>query len=362
MQVLPSILLPRNEEGMSESGFCVSILACVLVTAAPCADGAAAGNGNPETGLRAVEGAYHQLVHELDLSRGARPDNTIRNRITLAAEGFRNTMRRDGGARPDLDTDAKNIIASLGDGTFSPEKSVAALRRDARGSVIDAGIWHPSDLGGSPIPGAIGTHLNQTSEGDCVGISVVKAFSNTRAGSEILRKAVTANPDNSYNVSLPGDPATVYHLASSELDQFGKGDPAAAAIVAAMFRYFHLDPRKGALPTNKVMELLAGQFGDHARLADAETTPQDITDFLLRNANRVGNQTAMVFGGRPGRKGEWSKGDGHAFAVIHIDAASGMLSYTNPWNEGEETRTIAIADLARQAAGTPADFETVAFH
>lgn len=127
-----------------------------------------------------------------------------------------------------------------------------------------------------------------------------------------------------------------------------------------MFRYFHRDPKQGALPTNKVMELLAGTLGDHARRADAEMTPQEITEFLARNADNVGRGVAMVFGGKPGRNGEWTKGDGHAFAVIRIDPAAGMLTYTNPWNEAT-TRTIAIADLARQAAGTSADFETVTF-
>jgi hypothetical protein len=344
-----------------KSGLRPAILVCALATATAGVADAAAGNVNPQTGMRAIESAYHQLVHELDLSRGARPDGAIRRRITVAAQGFQNTIKRDGGARPDLDADARNIIVSLTDGTFSAEKSLDVLRRDARGSVIDAGAWSPSSLGGAPIPGAIGTHLNQTNEGDCVGISVIKAFSNTQVGSGILRKAVTGNADGSYNVSLPGDPSTVYHLSSSELDQFGKGDPAAAAVVGAMFRYFHLDPAKTALPTNKVMELLAGHSGDHARLADSETAPQGIVDFLVRNADGVGNHVAMVFGGKPGHKGEWSKGDGHAFALIHIDAASGMLTYTNPWNEGEETRTIAMADLARQAAGTRADFETITF-
>ena len=208
--------------------------------------------------MRAIESAYHQLVHELDLSRGARQDGAIRQRITLAARGFQNAIKRDGGARPNLDADARNIIVSLADGTFSAEKSIDVLRHDARGSIIDAGVRDPSSLGGVPVPGVIGTHLDQTNEGDCVGISVVKAFSNTKVGSDILRKAVTRNRDGSYNVSLPGDPATIYHLNSSELDQFGKGEPAAAAIVGAMFRYFHLDPQKGALPTNKVMELREG--------------------------------------------------------------------------------------------------------
>lgn len=343
------------------SGLRLSVLVCTLATATAGIADAAAGNVSPETGLRAIESAYHQLVHELDLSRGARLDGAISHRITVAAQGFQNAIKRDGGARPDLEADARNIIVSLTDGTFNAGKSLEVLRHDARGSVIDAGTWRPASSGGAPIPGPIGTHLNQTSEGDCVGISVVKAFSNTQVGSEILRKAVTGNADGSYNVSLPGDPSTVYHLNSSELDQFGKGDPAAAAVVGAMFRYFHLDPAKGALPTNKVMELLAGQFGDHARLADSETAPQGIADFLVRNADGVGSRVAMVFGGKPGHKGEWSKGDGHAFAVIHIDAVSGVLTYTNPWNEGAETRTVAIADLARQAAGTSADFETITF-
>src|SRR5262249_25574967 len=226
--------------------------------------------------------------------------------------------------------------------------------------VIDFGSWRP-DLSGAPIQGAIGTHLNQTHEGDCVGVSVLKAFSTTRAGAELLHRAVTRNNDGSYNVSLPGDPSTLYRLAPGDLDQYGRGEPAAAAVVGALYRYFHLDPAHAALPTNKVMELLAGRFGDHARLADAETSPAGLTDFLMKHADRVGVDVAMVFGGKPGPKGEWSKGDGHAFAVLHINADAGTLTYTNPWDEGRQTRTIAIADLARQAAGTSADFETITF-
>jgi len=136
--------------------------------------------------MRAIESGYHQLVHELDLSRGARPDGAIRQRITLAARGFQNAIKRDGGARPDLDADARNITVSLADGTFSADKSIDVLRHDARGSVIDARVWDPSSLGGAPIPGVIGTHLDQTNEGDCVGISVVKAFSNTKVGSLLV--------------------------------------------------------------------------------------------------------------------------------------------------------------------------------
>ncbi|MGO4726482.1 MULTISPECIES: hypothetical protein [unclassified Inquilinus] len=331
------------------------VLACVLATAAATGAGAA----SDATGMRAIGGAYRQLVHELEQSHGARPDSAASQRIAAAARDFQDALKRDGGARPELATDARNIVVSLGDGTFSADGSIAALRRDARGSVITAEPWIPSP-GGDPIPGAIGIALNQTGEGDCVGISVIKAFSDTPAGTAILHKAVTANADGSFNISFPGDATTVYHLGPDDLDQFGKGDPAAAALVGAMFRYFHRDPSQGALPTNKVMELLAGTLGDHARRADAEMTPQEITDFLAGNADNVGRGVAMVFGGKPGRNGEWTKGDGHAFAVIRIDPAAGMLTYTNPWNEAT-TRTIAIADLARQAAGTSADFETVTF-
>ena len=308
----------------------------------------------------AVDSAYHRLVQVLESSRGLQPDAAGRLRITVAAQDFQNAIKHDGGARGDLTTDARNIIVSLGDGTFSAEGSVKALQRDARGSVIDVGAWNPSQLKGVPITGAIGTNLNQRGEGDCVGISVVKAFSNTEAGAAILHKAVAANADDSYNVSLPGDPSRIYRLSSDELDQYGKGDPAAAAVVGALFLYFHLDPKHNALPTNKVMELLAGNLGDYDRLADSETTPQGIMNYLMSHASRVCTSVAMVFGGRPDHDGNWSKGDGHAFAVIHIDPRSGMLAYTNPWNEGK-TRTIAIADLAQQAAGTSADFEIVAF-
>lgn len=314
----------------------------------------------PLVGLHAIESTYHQLLQALDQSRGARPDDATRQRITVAAQAFQDAMKRDGGARENLRTDVKNIVVSLSDGSYSAEGSINALRRDARSSVIDAGPWKPT-LAGALIAEPVGTHLNQTSEGDCVGISVVRAFANTRTGAAILHKGVTTNADGSFNVSLPGDPATVYHLQAGDLDQYGKGDPPAAAVVGAMFQYFKLDPAKGSLPTNKVMELLAGQYGDHQRLADAENTPQGITDFLLKNASAVGSQAAVVFGGKPARNGDWSRGDGHAFAIIQINPQTGMLSYTNPWNEGAQVRTMAISELARQAAGTSADFEMVTF-
>jgi hypothetical protein len=337
------------------SGHIAPVFACILATAA--ASGAVAA---PEaTGMRAIGGAYRELGQALEQSRGGRPDSAASQRIAAAARDFQDALKRDGGARPELAIDAHNIAASLKDGTFSADGSIAALRRDAKGSVIGAGPWTPAH-GGDSISGAIGVALNQTGEGDCVGISVIKAFASTPAGTAILHKAVTANADGSFNISFPGDAATVYHLGPDNLDQFGKGDPAASALVGAMFRYFHRDPSQGALPTNKTMELLAGTLGDHARRADAEMTPQEITDFLARNADAVGNGEAMVFGGKPGRKGEWTKGDGHAFAIIHIDPTAGMVTYTNPWNEAT-TRTIAIADLAQQAAGTSADFETVTF-
>jgi hypothetical protein len=311
-------------------------------------------------GIRAIETTYHQLLTELNHSRGARPDGQTRQHITTAAQAFQAAMQRDGGARDNLNTDVKNIVVSLSDGSYSAEGSIHALQRDAKGSVIDAGPWQPA-LAGNPITQPIGTHLNQTSEGDCVGISVVKAFSTTQAGARILQRGVTLNTDGSYNVSLPGAPSTVFHLPAGDLDQYGKGDAPAAAVVGAMFQYFHLDPAKGSLPTNKVMELLAGHYGDHQRLADAHSSPEDITRFLLSHASAVGSHAAIVFGGKPARSGDWSKGDGHAFAIIHIDPASGLLSYTNPWNEGVQVRTLAISELAAQAAGTSADFEMVTF-
>ena len=306
-----------------------------------------------------IESAYRQLVQMLQQSRNGSIGNTERAQIIQAAMRFQDAMQHDGGARPELMTDAHNIIASLSDGTFNAGASVNALRHDAKGSVIEFGKWNPS-MEGTPLTSPIGTHLNQSSEGDCVGISVVKAFSTTPTGATILRKAVTLNSDSNYNVSLPGDPATVYRLNVGELDQFGKGDPGAAAVVGAMFQYFHKDPKQGALPTNKVMELLAGHAGDHDRLADTHSTPEQITRYLMQHADGVGSRYAMVFGGKPARNGDWSKGDGHAFAIVRIDTANMTLTYTNPWNEAT-TRTIAIQDLARQAAGTSADFETVTF-
>ncbi|WP_368670156.1 hypothetical protein [Pseudomonas gingeri] len=338
-----------------------SLLACALTVACVGGTQAATATDNaPPIGVRAIEGSLRDLAHVLGQSRGAPLDNATRQRIVAAAQAFQAALKIDGGARANLDTDAKNIIASLSDGSFSADGSLNALHRDAKGSVLFVGKWNPGTLQGTPIPGPVGTHLNQTSEGDCVGISVIKAFSNTRVGEAILHKTVTGNPDGSFTISLPGDPTTVYHLSGSDLDQYGTGDPSAAALVGAMFQYFHMDPKKGALPTNKVMELLAGHFGEHQRLADRDTSAQGIVDFLTRHAADVGSRTAMVFGGKPSRGGDWTQGDGHAFAVIRIDPAAGLVTYTNPWNEGT-TRTLAIAELARQAAGTSADFETITF-
>jgi hypothetical protein len=307
-----------------------------------------------------LQATYQTLLDDLAQSDKGHPDSETSARITSAAQSFQSAIERDGGARPNLTKDARNIVASLADGTFSASGSIDALRRDAASNAMELGAWDPS-LPGTPIPGAIGTSMNQTNEGDCVGISVIKSFSTTRVGAGILRRAVTRNANGTFNVSLPGDPLHRYVLRPDELDQFGKGDLPAAAIVGALFRYFHLDPRKGSLPTNKVMELLAGEQGEHARLADAKTTPRGIEEFLARNAHDVGNRTAMVFGGKPGPNGDWTRGDGHAFAVIHIELSSGMLTYTNPWNEAT-ARTISISDLARQAAGTSADFEIIEFH
>ncbi|MGY2293501.1 hypothetical protein ACW9H6_27595 [Pseudomonas sp. SDO528_S397] len=346
------ILPPFGRRGFSALVFTVAMASAGVTQAA---------SPEPQVGIRAIETAYHPLLQELDQSRGARPNDATRQRITTAAQAFVQAIKRDGGARDDLLTDVKNIVASLSDGSYSADGSINALRRDAKGSVIDAGTWNPS-LSGTALAQPFGTHLNQTGEGDCVGISVVRAFANTQAGAQILRKGVTTNADGSFNVSLPGDPQHVYHLPAAGLDQYGKGDPAAAAVVGAMFQYFKKDPSQGALPTNKVMELLAGQYGDHERLPDAASTPQIITDFLLKNANDVGTRAAIVFGGKPARNGDWTNGDGHAFAIIQINPATGMLSYTNPWNEGVQVRTIAISELAQQAAGTSADFEKVSFH
>jgi hypothetical protein len=335
----------------------LAIAAALMI--AGTAPAALAGGEAPVSGVRAIGQAYARLIGVLEHSGGDGPARAGRASISAAARAFQDALAHDGGARPKLAADASNIIISLDDGTFSAAGSIAALRRDARGNLVEVGTWQPSPEG-SPVPASVGTVMNQRNEGDCVGISVIKAFSATPAGDAILRKTVTGNADGSFNVSFPGDSSAVYRLGPDGLDQYGKGDAAAAAVVGAVFQYFRLDPAKGALPTNKVMELLAGDLGDHDRLADADSTPAGIAEYLRRNAAAVGTRMAMVFGGRPGRDGEWMKGDGHAFAVIRIDVDDGILTYTDPWNEGEP-RTIAIDTLAEQAAGTPADFETVTF-
>ncbi|WP_414441699.1 hypothetical protein [Burkholderia sp. 22PA0106] len=308
-----------------------------------------------------VERHYRQLIDVLRRSPSAATSPAQRTDVTRASALFLAALKRDGGARDVLVTDTKNIVASLGDGSFSADGSIRALVRDAAaGNALDSGPWDVSALPGTPVPQPIGINLVQKHEGDCVGISVVKAFSTTPTGADILRRAVHRLDSGHYRVSLPGDPARTYTLAADNLDQYGTGDPAAAAIVGAMFQYFHLDPAKGSLPTNKVMAVLAGSYGAHARLADRDSSSQQIVEFLGKHSSDLGSRVAMVFGGKPDRHGDWSKGDGHAFAVIRVDVAANTVYYTNPWNESV-VRKIALSDLADQAAGTGADFEFVRF-
>jgi hypothetical protein len=306
-----------------------------------------------------VPAAYVRLIAVLRDSSETTPNPAQTLRITDAARNLQNVIKLDGGARPSLLNDATNIQRSLEDRTFSARGSVAALQRDAAKNAVLRVDWRPA-LAGQHALGAIGTHLNQTSEGDCVGISVVRAFANTAVGADILHKAVTRNVDGSFNVSLPGDSTTQHRVGPTETDQYGKGDASAAAVVGALFQYFQLDPKRSSLPTNKVMEVLAGSAGEHARLADSDSTPAQIMEFLKINAPLIGKNVAMVFGGAPTHRGDWSKGDGHAFAVININSRAGTLIYTNPWDEGKQ-HTIALSELAGQAAGTSADFETVTF-
>src|SRR5258708_16042710 len=128
-----------------KSGLRIAIFTCALAAAATgVADAATIGNVPPETGMRAIERTYHQLVDELDQSRNARPDRTMRLRITRAAQEFQTAIKRDGGARSNLSTDAKNIIISLGDGTFNADASIDVLRRDAKGNLVDVATRKPS--------------------------------------------------------------------------------------------------------------------------------------------------------------------------------------------------------------------------
>ncbi|MBW5283259.1 hypothetical protein [Burkholderia gladioli] len=315
----------------------------------------------PATHLSDVERNYRRLLEVLQHSPAALSDPAQRTELTRASALFLAALKRDGSARDALVTDTRNIVASLGDGSFSAAGSIRALQRDAAaGNALQSGPWDPSTLPGKAIAAPIGINLVQKHEGDCVGISVVKAFSTTPTGKDILHRAVHQLGRDRYSVSLPGDPSRTYTLAADNLDQYGTGDPAAAAIVGAMFQYFHLDPAKGSLPTNKVMAVLAGGYGTHARLADRDSSSQDIVGFLGQHADELGSRVAMVFGGKPDRHGDWSKGDGHAFAVIRVDVPGNMVYYTNPWNESV-VRKIALSDLASQAAGTSADFEFVRF-
>jgi len=327
-------------------------VACILVIGL-------AVSASAQTPYTEVPTAFENLISELERSPEATPNVSAISRITASAQDLQRAINLDGGARPALSNDATNIVRSLQDKTFSARGSLDALRRDAATNVVSRDDWHPR-VSGDRVSGTIGTRLNQTSEGDCVGISVVKAFANTTVGADILQKAVSINPDGSFTVSLPGDPSGRYHVGRDDLDQFGKGDAGAAAVVGALFQYFHLNPKTSSLPTNKVMELLAGTAGEHFRLADAHSSPSQIEQFLKKYAPLIGRNVAMVFGGAPNHQGDWSKGDGHAFAIIHVDIRSGTLIYTNPWDESKE-HIIPINTLAGLAAGTSADFEMVKF-
>ena len=320
------------------------VLAAVVAVVLLCPPAYAAGGVQP---------AFDALVRSLEAPQVR---GSGRPAVEDAARRLKVAIQADGGAREGLMAVTRNIVVSLRDGSFSAEASLRALRGIAPRTVLDPGPWRSS----APYPEPVGLSLHQKGEGDCVGISALKAFSTTHAGETILRRAVSRDPAGGFAVNLPGAPSRVFHLRDGDLDQYGIGDPAGAAIIGALFQYFGLDPHHAALPTNKVMELLAGNLGRHARLADAKSSAADIERFLLGNAPMVGAKVAMVFGGKPAHGGDWSRGDGHAFAVLRIDAASRTVFYTNPWNEGK-VHTIAISDLAAQASGTSADFETVSF-
>lgn len=309
--------------------------------------------GSSAHAAEGVQPAFDTLVRSL---QAARKRDNGRAAVDGAARRLEAAIEADGGARKALAVAIHNIVVSLRDGSFNAEASLRALHGITPHAVLDSGPWNP----GASYPEAVGLNLHQKGEGDCVGISVLKAFSTTSAGETILRRAVSRDPAGGFIVTLPGAPSQVFHLGDADLDQYGIGDPPAAAIIGALFQYFGLDPHHSALPTNKVMELLAGELGRHARLADAKSSAAEIERYLVRSAPAVGAKVAMVFGGRPAHGGDYSRGDGHAFAVLRIDAASRTVFYTNPWNE-TKVHAITISDLAAQATGTSADFETVSF-
>ena len=321
---------------------------------------AAAGVSPAAGAVQGVQPAFNVLVAALQNAQ-AQPSDAGRRAVAQAAKNLEDAIQVDGGARRTLMAATRNIVASLQIGGLNAEASLQTLQRIASYTVIDPGPWRPGPL----YPEPVGLNLHQRAEGDCVGISALKAFSTTQMGEAILRRAVAADPNGGYVVNLPGAPSRVFHVPAQALGQYGVGDPAAAAIVGALFQYFGLDPHHASLPTNKVMELLAGDLGRHARLADASASPQQIEDFLMRRAPVVGVDVAMVFGGKPGRgadgvRGAWTRGDGHAFAILRIDPASRTVFYTNPWNEGV-VHGIAISELASQASGASADFEITIF-
>jgi hypothetical protein len=73
-----------------------------------------------------VQSSYRLLLNELMQSGKGRPDGNTNARIASAAQSFQSAIDRDGGARANLTKDARNIVASLRDGTFSAIGSVPA--------------------------------------------------------------------------------------------------------------------------------------------------------------------------------------------------------------------------------------------
>lgn len=207
---------------------------------------------------------------------------------------------------------------------------------------------------GAAVSGEVGANLQQQQIGDCVGISALKSFSTTPEGESILKSSVSKNADGSYDVRFKGDPGQVYNIKAQDLSQYAKGDPAASAILAATYQHFGIDPQTGSLPTDKMMELLAGNQGSHQKWVSDSAS--QVENELKQLAPHIGKDTAVVFGGAPGSDGQLVRGNDHAFCLTGVNEANQTISYTDPWNDNQQ-HTMSINDFINDTVGTGADIE-----
>jgi|GEM_PF-7063165 len=225
------------------------------------------------------------------------------------------------------------------------------------------------------IQPADGTINNDTTQSrtvtDCGFLSTTRALSTTVEGKNIIKKALTINPDGSYDVKFPGADKS-YHVTEADLTDSSfipsKGDKDMSVLEVAANKYFadtqpaHVGFGGINVPTGsvrnqtpeKVMQLYTGgKEGVHTQV-DQTNSVDDIKKFLIGAAPNLGKNQALTLTGTGDQQTQdWipnTTGDGHAFNIksvqydpSHPDAA--QVSYTNPWDTSR-VHTISLNDLA----------------